>query len=112
MVQDTEMDEGEKLQRFSASFQKLTAITVDMVVNGIVSVQVGDEVVTNNQHLADFVKNADKSFFTAITEHMTAQKKKFDVEPFKVTTTAEEQEQGAPKEFEVPITFDQSNFFA
>ena len=43
---------------------------------------------------------------------MTAQKKKFDVEPFKVTTTAEEQEQGAPKEFEVPITFDQSNFFA
>lgn len=112
VVQDTEMDEGEKLQRFSASFQKLTAITVDMVVNGIVSVQVGDEVVTNNQHLADFVKNADKSFFTAITEHMTAQKKKFDVEPFKVQTTAEEQEQGAPKEFEVPITFDQSNFFA
>ena len=112
VVQDTEMDEGEKLQRFSASFQKLTAITVDMVVNGIVSVQVGDEDVTNNQHLADFVKNADKSFFTAITEHMTAQKKKFDVEPFKVTTTAEEQEQGAPKEFEVPITFDQSNFFA
>mgnify|MGYP001243411856 CR=1 FL=1 len=111
VVQDTEMDEGEKLQRFSASFQKLTAITVDMVVNGLVQVQVGEEVVTNKQHIGDFVKNADKQFFTAITEHMTEQKKKFDVEPFKVETTAEEQEAGAPKMFEVPITFDQSNFF-
>ncbi len=111
VVQDTEMDEGEKLQRFSASFQKLTAITVDMVVNGLVQVQVGEDVVTNKQHIGDFVKNADKQFFTAITEHMTEQKKKFDVEPFKVETTAEEQEAGAPKMFEVPITFDQSNFF-
>ena len=112
VVQDAEMEEGEKLQRFSASFQKLTALTVDMVVNGIVSIQVGEEIVTNDMHISDFVKNADKQFFVKITEHMTAQKAKFDVEPFKVQTTAEEQEKGAPETFEVPITFDQSNFFA
>ena len=112
VIADAELDEGDKLARFSASFQKLTQLTVTMVVDGIVSIQVGDEIVTNPQHLQDFIKNADKSFFTGITEHMTAQKKKYDVDPFLVQTTAEEQEKGAPETFEVPITFDQSNFFA
>ena len=40
------------------------------------------------------------------------EKKKFQIEPMKVTSTDEDIEQGAPATFEVPITFDQSNFFA
>ena len=34
------------------------------------------------------------------------------IKPLVVKATAEEIEAGAPETFEVPITFDQSNFFA
>ena len=47
-----------------------------------------------------------------MVDHLSAQKEKFDVKPFNIETTAEEREAGAPESFEVPITFDQSNFFA
>ena len=112
VVNDSEMNDTEKLEKFAVSFNKLTEVTLDMVINGVVQVQVGDDVVVDRNHIAEFLKNADKNFFSGVTEHMEAQKKKFDVEPFKVQTTEAEQAEGAPKEFEVPITFDQANFFA
>ena len=112
VINSSELNDAEKLERFSESFTKLTNVTIDMVTHGIVQIQVGDEVVVDQNHIAEFIRNADKNFFTAITDHLTAQKQKYDVEPFKVETTEEEREAGAPKTFEVPITFDQSNFFA
>jgi hypothetical protein len=39
-------------------------------------------------------------------------KDKFTQKPVKLEATAEEMEQGAPKTYEMPIVFDQSNFFA
>ena len=110
-VSNSKLSDGEKLDRFSDSFNKLTQVTIDMVVHGIVQIQVGDEVVVDQNHIAEFITKGDKDFYAGITEHMEAQKKKYDVEPFKVETTAEEREAGAPESFDVPITFDQSNFF-
>ena len=112
VINSSELNDAEKLERFSESFTKLTNVTIDMVTHGIVQIQVGDEVVVDQNHIAEFIKNADKNFFTAITDHLTNEKKKYDVEPFKVETTQEERDLGAPENFEVPITFDQSNFFA
>ena len=111
VVSDSEISDEEKMTRFAQSFNTLTNITVDMVVTGIQSIQVGEEVVVDQNHIGEFIKNADKDFFSAITSHMESEKKKFDIEPFKVETTAEEREAGAPESYDVPITFDQSNFF-
>jgi len=46
-----------------------------------------------------------------ITEFLDSQRKKFTIEPIKVQSTPEDVAAGADLEFEVPITFDQSNFF-
>ena len=111
VVSDSEISDEEKMTRFAQSFNTLTNITVDMVVTGIQSIQVGEEVVVDQKHIGEFIKNADKDFFSAITSHMESEKKKFDIEPFKVETTADERQAGAPESYDVPITFDQSNFF-
>ena len=58
------------------------------------------------------MKNADKDFFTAITKKIEEQKKQFELEPIKVQATEEELEAGAPKEYTIPVTFDQASFFA
>jgi hypothetical protein len=112
VVNDQEIPDAEKLEKFAQSFNKLTNITIDMVSNSIVQIQADDTVVVDKNHIAEFIAKGDKSFFTDVVDHLSAQKEKFDVKPFNIETTAEEREAGAPESFEVPITFDQSNFFA
>jgi len=111
LVNDEEISDGEKLSKFNNSFKKLTDLTVNTLTQSIVQITVGDDTVTNPAHIQEFVDNADKSFFTFITDHLDNQKKKFSIEPLKVNSTDEDVEAGAPKHWEVPITFDQANFF-
>jgi hypothetical protein len=83
-----------------------------MMANHISAIEIGDTRVDNKQHIDEFMKNADKSFYSAVQEHLDAQKIKFTIQPLTATATPEEIEQGVPATYEVPVTFDQSNFFA
>ena len=56
--------------------------------------------------------NPDKTFFKALSDHIEIQKKEFQVPPMEVRSNEEQLKEGAPETFEVPIVFDQSNFFA
>ena len=111
LVNDDEMDDSEKLNRFNISFKKLTDLTVSMLSKSIAKLQVGDDEVTNQVHIEEFIDNVDKEFFKGITDHLEEQRKKFAIEPIKVESNEEDIAAGVPKKWEVPITFDQSNFF-
>ena len=111
LVNDDEIPDQEKLARFNVSFQKLTDLTVTSLAKSIVKIAIGDTEVTNNVHIDEFVKNADKDFYNQVLAHIETQRDLFVLEPLKVTSSEEDIAAGAPKEYEVPITFDQSNFF-
>jgi len=112
IVNDDDTPDAQKLQQFSKSFAKLTELTVNTLTKSIKKVTVGDTEVTNPVHIQEFIDNADKQFYTYVTEHLDAQKNKFSIQPFEVKSTEDEIKAGAPAEWTVPITFDQSNFFA
>ena len=111
LVNDDEMDDATKLSRFNASFKKLTNLTVSMMSKSIAKLSIGDITVTSQDHISEFIDNVDKEFFKGITDHLEEQRKKFAIKPIAVTSTEDDIAKGAPKTFEVPITFDQSNFF-
>ena len=111
IVNDEQISDEDKLQAFTNSFAKLTDLTVDMMANHISAIEIGDTRVDNKQHIDEFMKNADKSFYSVIQEHLESQKVKFTIQPLKAQATLEEIEQGVPETYEVPVTFDQSNFF-
>jgi hypothetical protein len=112
LVNDDKIPEEEKLARFNESFIKLTSLTVSVMAKSIRGITVDGETVNNPIHIQEFVDNADKLFYNTVIEHLEEQRDKFKVEPFKVISTDEEIAKGAPTDYEVPITFDQSNFFA
>ena len=112
LVNDDEMEDSEKLSRFNKSFKKLTDITVNMLSKSIAKIIIGDDEVTNPTHIEEFIDNVDKEFFKGITDHLEEQRKKFAIEPIKVQSNEEDIAKGVPESWEVPITFDQSNFFA
>lgn len=112
LVNDDDMDDATKLSRFNTSFKKLTDLTVTMMSKSIASLTIGETSVTNQDHISEFIDNVDKEFFKDITDHLEEQRIKFAIEPIKVSSSDEDIAAGAPVTWEVPITFDQSNFFA
>ena len=112
LVNNDELPDTEKLAKFNVSFKKLTDLTVSTLSKSITSISIGDTTVTNQAHIDEFINNADKNFYKSVTDHLEAQKSKFQIEPIKVTSSEEDITNGAPATYTVPITFDQSNFFA
>lgn len=111
IVNDDKLDDQDKIEKFGISFRKLTDITINMVSAGIEAVITPDSTVTDTAFIQEFVNNADKEVLKSIIDHLDQQKKKFNIEPFRVQSTPEEIAAGAPESFEVPITLDASNFF-
>lgn len=112
LVNDENMDEERKIALFNKSFKKLTDITVGMVSQCIEKIATPDGEVSDQSFIAEFIENADKQFFTKIMQHLEKQKTNFQMEPYKIITSEEEQAAGAPKEFELPLTLDAASFFA
>jgi hypothetical protein len=112
VVNDDKLDEQTKVNMFHQSFRKLTEITIRLVANTVSSVEVEGQTVTDPKFIAEFIEKADKNFYTSIVDHVTNNRNRFAIKPLRVLSTEEDIKAGAPKEFEVPVTFDQSNFFA
>tara|TARA_B100000902_G_C27204699_1_gene860973 strand:- start:237 stop:1121 length:885 start_codon:yes stop_codon:yes gene_type:complete len=111
-VSNEDMKQEEKLVRFQKSFKTMTDINVSMICDSISAIQYQEEdPVKNPQHIREFVENADAKVYNAIKSHVEKIKDEFTTRPMKVEATEEEIKAGAPKTYEVPIVFDQSNFF-
>ena len=111
LVDDDTITDENKLQAFSNSFKKLTDLTINMVVESIVSIDTPDGKVTNRDFIIDFFNNSDKSMFDMILKHLEKMKSGSSIKPLKIISSPEDIASGIPAEYEIPITFDQSNFF-
>ena len=114
IVNDNDTNPAEKLQKFQQSFKNLTELNISVIIDSVVAIQPdGDpEAVVNPIHIREFLEGAESSIYNQIADHITKMKDKFTQKPVKLEATAEELQQGAPKTYEMPIVFDQSNFFA
>jgi len=112
IVNNNDISDKEKMELFQKSFAKLTDINITTVINSIRCIEVEGQEVKDSEQITEFIQNSDKDFYNAITKHLEKQKSKFDIKPLTVETEPEDQEKGAPTTFEIPITFDQANFFA
>ena len=111
-VNNENIDSAKRLELFNKSFQTLTDINVQIMKDAIVSIRwQNEEEVTNPTHIAEFIDSADAKVFNGVKKHIDENKKQFQVQPMQVNATDEEIKAGAPKQFDVPISFDQANFF-
>lgn len=111
ILNNEKISEDEKLLKFNESFKKLTDITITTLEKSIMKIDIDGVSVTDPNHIKEYVDNADKKFYRSVIEHVEKEKAKFSIKPLVVNATKEEIEKGVPETFEVPITFDQSNFF-
>jgi hypothetical protein len=111
LLDNEDISEEEKLNRFNQSFRKLTELNINMISESIAAVEIGEETVQEKSYISEFLQKADRDFYNAVIEHIEKEKEKFAIKPLDVPTEPEDQEKGAPETYQVPVVFDQSNFF-
>lgn len=106
IINDETISDEEKLDRFGKSFVKLTELTVDIIADCIVSIETPDGTVTDHAMIKDFINNCPKDIFDSISKHVTSMKEQIELKAQEVQCSE------CSKKFDLPITMDQSNFFA
>jgi hypothetical protein len=112
MVNDENISDEKKLEMFNASFTSLTKVTVDLMSSSIYKIVTDTGEVTDARYISEFINNADKEIFDVVQKHLSALKENNELKPLKFETTEEQRAAGAPETYEIPINFNDSDFFA
>jgi hypothetical protein len=106
VINDDNISDEEKLDRFSKSFVKLTEMTVDVIAKCVAKIDTPDGSTSDPAQILEFIHNAPKEVFEQISTHIADMKKNIELPVQHVACD------DCSKEFDMPVTMDQSNFFA
>jgi len=112
IANDAGITEEEKIKSFTESFNKLTAITIDLVVNSVYRIDTPDGSVEDLDFIKEFIQNADKEVFNKLQNHLEKLRDQNSIKPIPVAVTDDLKAQGVVEDsIEVPLVFDPSTFF-
>jgi hypothetical protein len=111
-VSASQMSEEEKNKRFTESFKKLTDVNWSILQDSIQQITTPDGVVVSDkEQINDFLSNCNSKIVMEIQEELGRVRNQANFKPLKFKSTEEQIKRGAPVSFDVPLTFDSSNFF-
>ena len=111
-IDSSAMTEEQKQTAFAKSFETLNTVNFSLLVDSIKSITTpeGNKVVDRAQ-IIEFCNKADTKTITEIQEKLSDLRLQAQIPPLKIKTTEDQIKKGAPASFEVPVTYDNSNFF-
>jgi len=111
-VQDSELSDEDKATRFNDAFAKLTELNASILLKNMASITMTDGTeITDPAHIKEFVDNANATLIKEIENKLIDLRTQGAVKPLKLKASEEQIKKGAPASYEVPVTFDTSNFF-
>lgn len=111
-VNASQLSDEEKNLRFAETFKKLTDLNFQMLHEGITQIKSPDGVaVTDRKQIMDFLSNTDAKTVVEIQDKLAMIRNQATFKPLKIKSNEEQIKRGAPVSFDVPVTFDNSNFF-
>jgi hypothetical protein len=111
-VQDSQMSDDEKSSKFNDAFKKLTDLNEGILLKNMQSIQMQDGTeISDPIHIKEFVDKANASLIKDIETQIMQLRSQGAVKPLKLKATEEQIKKGAPVTYEVPVTFDNANFF-
>jgi hypothetical protein len=106
------VNEVTRSKTFAESFKKLNEMNFEMLIQSISSITTpdGQDVKDKNQ-IIEFINNAPSDMIEEIQTELAKIRSQAQTPPLKIKATDDQIKKGAPVSFEVPVTFDNSNFF-
>ena len=105
IVNDENISDEEKLERFGSSFLKLTEMTVDVICGCIESIATPEGTVTDKDIIKNFIENTTSEIFNAIKDHVDHMKDAMKLQSQQVKCS------NCSHEWAVNLELDQTNFF-
>ena len=105
VIPDSDLPEQEKLELINAALYKLGEMTVHAISQSISMIQAGEDIVDNQEHINDFIKNCDKKTFDLLRNKILDLRDQGLIKPLKLNCRS------CDKPYETPFTLDVSNFF-
>jgi hypothetical protein len=111
-IDNSTMTDEAKQSAFAKSFETLNMVNFSLLVDSIKSITTpeGNKVVDRAQ-IIEFCNNADAKTVTEIQQKLSDLRVQAQIPPLRIKSTEDQIKKGAPTSFEVPVTFDSSNFF-
>jgi hypothetical protein len=106
VVNDENMSDEEKLERFGSSFLKLTEMTVDVICGCIESITTPEGTVSDTDIIKNFIENTTSEIFNTIKDHVDHMKEVMKMQSQQVKCS------NCGHEWSVNLELDQTNFFA
>ena len=112
-VTNSALSEKEKSTQFVKSFKVLNNINFSMLVDSITEITTPDgNTVVDKAQIKDFCDNCDAKVINEIQDELARIRSQAQIKSVKLQSTEDQIKKGAPTSYEVPVTFDSSNFFA
>ena len=105
IVNDQNMSDEEKVDRFGVSFVKLTELTVETIADVVKQIDTPQGSETNPEEIRNFVSNANKEIFETLQKSLNAMKAQLDL---KVKNAKCDK---CDHQFDINVTMDQADFF-
>jgi hypothetical protein len=67
--------------------------------------------VTDEKQIREFIDNADSKIVNDLQIELGKIRTQFQIPPLEIKATEDEIKEGVPTRYQIPITFDNSNFF-
>jgi hypothetical protein len=106
IVNDENMSDEDKVEKFGESFVKLTNLTVDVISGCITKIVSPEGEVADPTSIKEFIENSPSDVFNSINDYVTEMKDKMSLKAQDVKCTECE------NEWSVEVSMDQTNFFA
>ena len=112
LLSNSVLTEEQKISAFRDSLKKLTDLTVGIINNSVYRIESSAGTTDDPEFISDFMNNCDKDIYDAVKNRLDEMRTKNAIKPMLINATPEMIAAGSPEIIEVPITFDQTNFFA
>jgi hypothetical protein len=106
IINDEKMSDEDKIEKFGQSFVKITALTVDLIADCISKIETPNGATADRNQIREFINNCDKAVFESVSEAVNGNRARVEIKPEHVKCGSCE------KEYDVPVSMDQANFFA
>jgi len=111
-VSQSQMTAEEKTRRFTDSFRILSELNMSLLINNIEKITLpSGESVNDKEQIKQFIQNTDAKTIKELENKLADIRQQGSIKPVKIKATEEQIKAGAPATYEVPITFDNANFF-
>lgn len=104
-IPESDLPDEEKIKRLNEAFLQLTRLTMNAMSASISMVVAGDDIVSDQTFIQEYIKECDKDTFDRIRDHITSLRDSAELKPLTLVC------HGCGHKYNTPFTLNPSNFF-